>query len=244
MGGIGLVQDEPVAAPSRTDGAPASADAAPQSVPPLSPRRAAAGLLRADARPAPGRPGPDDRRHRAAQGGRRAARPGQDVLGDHLLPAHLHRAAARLRQARRPDRPQGRLPVLHPRLHRRLPAGRTGADDGPDDRLPGRAGHRRGRADDRRPGDHRGHRAAPGAGPLHGADRRRLRPRLRRRSPARRLLHRPPVLALVLLHQRALRTGHPRRRRSGAETAPVRARGASTSWAPRCWPPPPPAWCC
>jgi MFS family permease len=40
VGGIGLVRDEPVAAPSQTDGAPASAGAAPQSsAPPLSPRR-------------------------------------------------------------------------------------------------------------------------------------------------------------------------------------------------------------
>ena len=59
------------------------------------------------------------------------------------------------------------------------------------------------RTHDRRAGDHRGHRAAPRARPLHGPDRRRLRPRVRRGPAARRLLHRPRLLALVLLHQRA-----------------------------------------
>ncbi|EPH41212.1 hypothetical protein STRAU_5714 [Streptomyces aurantiacus JA 4570] len=69
------------------------------------------------------------------------------------------------------------------------------------------------------------HRAAPRAGPLHGHDRCRLRPGLRRGPPARRLLHRPCLLALVLLLQRAVRPGHPPRRLPRPEAPQARGPG-------------------
>ncbi|MDF9807797.1 hypothetical protein M2436_006344 [Streptomyces sp. HB372] len=180
------------------------------------------GLPRADAHPAARGARPDDRRHRPAEDRRRAARPGEDVLGGHRLPPRLHHRPAALRQARRPLRPQGRLPVRHRRLHHRLRAGGLVAHHGRADRLPRRPGHRRRRPHDRRPGDHRGHRPGPGARPLHGPHRRGLRPRLGRRPPARRVLHRPRLLALVLLHQRPLRPGHPGRHRRRPQTAQAR----------------------
>ena len=83
------------------------------------------------------------------------------------------------------------------------------------------------RTHDRRPGDHRGHRAAPGARPLHGPDRRRLRPRLGRRAAARRLLHRPRLLALVLLLQRALRRCSRSPSSPSCSNCPSRRSGAS-----------------
>ena len=54
-----------------------------------------------------------------------------------------------------------------------------------------------------RAGDHRRHRPAPAARPLHGPDRRRLRRRLGRRAAARRVLRRPDLVALGLLRQHA-----------------------------------------
>ena len=76
------------------------------------------------------------------------------------------------------------------------------------DRVPLRAGRRRRRPDGQRAGDHRRHRPAAPARPLHGPDRLRLRRRVGRRPAARRLLRRPDLLALGLLREPA------RRRRS------------------------------
>ena len=59
--------------------------------------------------------------------------------------------------------------------------------------LPRAPGRRRRRPDGQRAGDHRRHRPAARARPLHGPDRRRLRGRLGRRAAARRLLRRPAL---------------------------------------------------
>ncbi len=93
---------------------------------------------------------------------------------------------------------------------------------GPAHRLPRHPGHRRRRPDDRRPGDHRRHRPGPGPRAVHGPHRGRLRSRLRGRTPARRVLHRPCLVALVLLLQRPLRCAHARRGDRRAEAAEAR----------------------
>ena len=78
------------------------------------------------------------------------------------------------------------------------------------------AGNRRRRPDGRRAGDHRRHRPAARARPVHGADRRGLRRRLGRRAAARRVPRRHPLVALGLLRQPADRRARDRgRRRSG-----------------------------
>ena len=194
------------------------------------------GLRRADAGHVPGRARPDDRLDRAADDRRRPRRPRPPVVGRHLVPARRHGLDADLRQARRHVRAQARVPGGDPHLPRRLDARRAQPDDGPADRLPRPAGHRRRRPDGRRAGDHRRHRPAARARPVHGPDRRGLRRRLRRRAAARRLPRRHPLVALGLLRQPADR--HRSRSRSStlrlhlrvvAEPAPRRLprRGAA-----------------
>ncbi len=117
------------------------------------------------------------------------------------------------RQARRPVRPQAGLPDQRHDLHRRLGAVRAGAGHVLADLGPSDPGPRR-----RRPGRHR-HRADRRH---HPAARPRQVPRLARRGlrrdhgprpAARRVLHRPPVLAVGVLHQRPVRArGDPGRR--------------------------------
>ena len=160
-------------------------------------------LRRGAARHAAGRPGPDHRRHRAADRRRRPRRRGPPVVGGDQLPAGLDHRHRRRRQARRPVRPQDRLPGRGGVLPGRLGAVRAGRidDDARGRRAHCRAsaaaphGHRDGR-------DRRGHPAA-GTRPLSGRTRRRVRRHHRDRPAARRILHRPPDLALGLLDQRS-----------------------------------------
>ncbi len=101
--------------------------------------------------------------------------------------------------------------------------------------LPRAAGDRRGRAHGRRPGDHRRHRPAARARPLHGPDRLGLRRRVGRRAAARRLSRRVDLVALGVLREHADRRRRGARRR--LQAAPAHARRSTTSStrsAPRC----------
>ena len=91
----------------------------------------------------------------------------------------------------------------HRALHGRLGAGRAVAVDDLADRLAGAAGHRRRRPDRHRDRDDRRHHPAARPRQVPGRDRRRLRRDDGPRAAARRLLHRPPVVAVGLLRQRA-----------------------------------------
>ena len=103
------------------------------------------------------------------------------------------------------------------------------------DRLARGAGPRRRRSDDPVAGDHRRHRARLRARQVPRPARRHLRPLGDRRPAARRLLRRPPHLAVGVLHQ------HPGRHR-GVRDRLVHAQAAeqegdtsrSTSWASCC----------
>ena len=127
------------------------------------------------------------------------------VLGGDQLPAgrdDRHRAG---RQVRRPVRPQGRLPGGGGVLHDRLGLLRTG-------RVDDHAGRCRARCrasaaaphGDRHGADRRGHPAAR-ARPVPGRPRCGLRGHHGDRAAARWSVHRPPVLALGVLHQRSHR---------------------------------------
>ena len=183
---------------------------------PLTGSRAQDGLHRAHARHVPRRARPDDRLHRAADDRRRPRRPRPPLLGRHGVPARLDRLDAALRQARRHVRAQARLPRRDPDLPRRLDARGPEPVDGPADRVPRAPGNRRRRPDGRRAGDHRRHRPAARARPLHGPDRLRVRRRLGRRPAARRLPRRQPLVALGLLREHADRSGRRGDRRPAA----------------------------
>ena len=132
-------------------------------------------------------------------------------------------------------RAQAGLPGGDPDLPRRLDARRALAVDGRADRLPRAPGDRRRRADGRRAGDHRRHRPAAGARPLHGPDRLGVRGRVGRRAAARRLLRRQPLVALGLLRQPAGRALAVADRRLRGCTCRRRARATrSTTSARRC----------
>ena len=134
--------------------------------------------------------------------------------------------------------------TVHRHLPRRLGTRRHVADDGAAHRLAGRPGRRRRRAHGPGAGDHRRRRPAPGPRPVPGRVRCGLRAVQRGRAAARRVLRRPPVLALGLLRQPPHRRARARRGRRGAagdEGADVHRR--STSGASRSWPRSPPASC-
>ena len=93
----------------------------------------------------------------------------------------------------------------------------------------GAAGHRRRRPD--RDGDRDDRRHHPAARPrqVPGRDRRRLRSHDGPRTAARRLLHRPPVLAVGVLRQRADRArDHPARGQAAAPRCPRPVARSST----------------
>ena len=134
------------------------------------------GLMLGDA---PGRARLDDRRDRAADDRRRSrwARHLSWVVTAYLLADRRH---ADLRQARRPLRPQDRVPDRDRHLSDRLGAVRDQPKHGRADRLPRAPGHRRRRPDRHRDGDDRRHRFAARARPLPGRVRRGVRVRERR----------------------------------------------------------------
>ena len=182
-------------------------------------------VRRAHAGHVPGGAGPDHRLHGAADDRRRPRRPQPPVLGRDGVPARIDGLDPDLRQARRHVRAQARLPGRDHHLPDRLDAGRPEPVDDAADRLPLPAGGRRRWADGECPGNHRRHRAAPAARPLHGADRLGLRRRLGRGAAAGRLLRRPDLVALGLLRQHADR--HP-----GGADRDLQAAPAHTAHAP------------
>jgi MFS family permease len=78
-----------------------------------------------------------------------------------------------------------------------------------------------GRADNRRPGDHRRRGQPAGAGQVPGAHRRGVRAGVGGRAAARRVLRRQPVLAVDLLHQPAPRRGRADRHQRRVAAAPA-----------------------
>ena len=172
-------------------------------------RRIVVVLSRAHAGHVPGRARPDDRVDRAADHRRRSARAQPSVLGGDGLPSHLHHLHTALGQARGPVRPEEPLPAVDRDLPDRLHAlGPVAEHDGAD-RIPGRPGGRRGRPFGGGASHHRRRRAGTPAWEVHGLLRRRLRADQRRRPAGRRPVHPTPVVALDLLHQRAVRHSGP-----------------------------------
>ena len=171
------------------------------------------------ARHAAGRAGPDDRGHRAADRRRRPRRGRPPILGGHQLSAGLDDRHRDRRQARRPVRPQGRLPGGGGVLPRRLGAVRLERIDDDAGRIARAAGHRRRR--DHGDGDGRDRRGHPAARtrPLPGRARRGVRRHHRDRPAARRVLHRPPHLAVGVLDQHSRRDRRAARRGRGDPVA-------------------------
>ena len=146
----------------------------------------------------------------------------------HRLRADLRRVPAPRRARRRPARAQARVPRRPRRLQHRVAPERPRTVLGVPDHLPRAAGARRGADLTGRPVDHHDHvrggrRPGPRAERL-GGDRGRRR---RGRAAARRHPHRPPFLAVDLLHQRPGR--HRRLRRHPALGAGVQGSGAHKS---------------
>ena len=140
-------------------------------------------------------------------------------MGRHGIPARVDDRRASVREARRPLRPQDRPADGDRDLPRRLGALRAGAGHGPADRLSCAPGNRRRRPDRDDHGRRRRHRAAARARQVPGAVRCRLRRLDGDRPAARRLLRRPPLVALDLLHQPAARDRLARGHRSGIPSA-------------------------
>ena len=122
-------------------------------------------------------------------------------MGRHGVSARVDGRGTAVRQARRSLRAEDRAPDGDRDLPRRLGAVRAGADHGAADRLPGAPGGRRRRLDRDDDGRDRRRRPAARAGEVPGLLRRRLRRLDRDRPAARRLLRRPSLVALDLLHQ-------------------------------------------
>ena len=139
-------------------------------------------------------------------------------VGDHRLPAHLDDLGPGLRQAVGPVRTQVALPgrpgdlrrvvVAVRRLGQRPAAARRHESA---HLLPRPPGHRRRRRDGPHLHDHRRPLLAGRTRPLPGHVRRGVRPGLDRRAARRRVHHRPPVVALGVLRQRAARHRRPHR---------------------------------
>ena len=106
---------------------------------------------------------PDHLQHRAADDRRRAQRRRPHAVGHHRLHPRLDDHAAGLRQARRPDRPQGPVHRRDRALHRRLRRRRPRARHDLAHRRPRHPGPRRRRAHDPVAGDHRRRRPRPRA---------------------------------------------------------------------------------
>ena len=179
--------------------------------------------------PVHGRARRDRREHRAALG---AARPallaGQPPVGGQRLHARLRRLPAARRPRRRPPRPQAAVRGRRAAVLGRLAAQRLRPVLRDADRRPRPAGPRRRARLPRRPGDHHHHlhrrqRAHQGAGRL---ERDRGLGRGRRPADGRRP-HRPRLVALGVLRQRARRHRHDRpgvalrRRVAGRGRAPL-----------------------
>ena len=171
------------------------------------------------ARHAAGRARPDDRGHRAADRRRRPRRSRPPVLGRHKLSAGVDHRHRDRRQARRPVRPQGGLPGVGGVLPRRLGAVRPERIDDDAGRIPGAAGHRRRRDHGDGHGRHRRGHPAARTRPLPGRARCGVRRHHRDRSAARRVLHRPPHLAVGVLDQHSRRDRRAARRGRGDPVA-------------------------
>ena len=126
-------------------------------------------------------------------------------MGRDLVSARVDGGRAAVREARRSLRPQARPPVRARALPRRLGAVRAGAEHAAADRVQSDPGARRRRFARRGDGRRRRPCRASRPRPLPGPVRRRVRHRGRRRSAARRLLRRQPLLAVDLLRQPAAR---------------------------------------
>ena len=157
------------------------------------------------------RPGPDDRRDRAAGHRDRSQRQRRLRLGLHRVPADRDDQRPDLREAVRPLRAAAHLPHRRIDLPARLAAVRAVAGDVAVHPLPRRPGPRRGRAVPGGARDHRRHLRAVRAGQVPGLLRSGVRPQLRHRAGDRRDHHRHDRLALDLLRQPAARRGRPRR---------------------------------
>ena len=182
-------------------------------------------LRRGVARHAAGRARPDDRGHRAADRRRRSRWSGPPVLGRDELSAgvdHRHRDRG---QARRPLRPQSGLPGVGGVLPRRIGAVRHERVDDHAGGVPRAAGHRRRRDHGDGDGRHRRGHPAARARSLSGRARRGIRRHHGHRPPARRILHRPPHLAVGVLDQHPRRGRRAARRRRGH---PVTGKGDPT----------------
>ena len=147
--------------------------------------------LRADDRDVPCGAGPDDRRDVDPHHRRRPRRAEPAGLGHHRLPDHHDGHHAALRQALRPLRAQAAVPHRHHDLRDRLGGLHVRHVDVRARGVPGGPGSRRGRAVLAGADDHRRHRGAPGAGPVPGLLRGRLRHVERARPGGGRLLRRP-----------------------------------------------------
>ena len=125
------------------------------------------------------------------------------VLGRHRLPAGRDGLDAAVRQARRPLRPQAPVPGRPSSSSWSAASCRASPRRWASSSPSGRSRASAPAGSSCWPGDHRRRRQPPRARPLPGLLRRGVRRRQRRRPAARRLLHRPPLVALGLLHQRA-----------------------------------------
>lgn len=146
-----------------------------------------------------------DRRDRAADHRVRRRRRAPALVGAHGVPHGAGRRDAALRQARRPVRPQEALPVRDHGVRGRVDRLRRRTGPRAARRRARGAGHRWRRH--RCPGDGRarGRRTGALARPLARVPGRALRGREPRRAAARRLVRRPPELALGVLRQPPVR---------------------------------------